>query len=119
MVQPMLTIGQYLVTLFFCIGFEFLTYLALSHFNVIERNIGKLFLSALIINSATNPLTVYLAISVGIDVCMLQYVVILTEGILLRWFLKTRFEGALVTSFAANFVSYVIGSPILVMMFYY
>jgi hypothetical protein len=109
---------QYLVALFLAICIEFLVYLVLAHLKLFERKIGRLLLSALIVNSATNPFMNWFIATFSVDVCGLEYAIVLVESILLRFLLKTKFEKALLTSFLANFISYVIGTVVLIVIFH-
>ncbi len=89
-----------LITLALTIIIEFIVYLI-----AIRKNICNLFLSAVLINSFTNPLANIIANNNLMNLIAVELGVFIVEIFLIKYMLQIKYWKAIAISFIANFVT--------------
>jgi len=71
----------------------------------IRKDISKLFLYAVLINSFTLPIATFSYQNIIDNFFLIEILVLLAESILIMLLLKTKYSKALLISFVANFIT--------------
>jgi len=82
---------------------EFLVYLIF-----IRKNILRLFLYSILINSFTNPLA-NLVYGFGVNIFLIEFIVFVVEIFLIKLLFKMDYKKVTLISFVANLASFIIG----------
>ena len=80
----------------------------LAYFILIRKNPLKLFLYSVLINSITNPLANF-AYQIFGNFLIIEILVFLAEGFLIKVLFQTNYQKAFLVSFCANLASALIG----------
>jgi hypothetical protein len=117
-----MTLQSYFAALSLTILFEWVIYLILSRLNFLNGKPKKLFLWAIIINTATNPLVNYfghLNYPVISNIWFLEIVIAFgAEVFLIKYLMKVNYSKAALTSYTANLTTYMLGlTPPIILLF--
>ncbi|MHC1625075.1 MAG: hypothetical protein ACXQS2_03675 [Methermicoccaceae archaeon] len=112
-----ITAQQYLVALYLTILMEFLMYLFLTRFHVIQPKIARLFFASVVINTLTNPAVNYIYSNIYDNVIVLETLVCVVESFMVFLLfnllsIKIKYSKAMMVSVFANLFSWLVGSPL-------
>lgn len=75
----------------------------------IRKDLLRLFLYVLLINSFTLPIATYFYQNILNNLFFIECMVLFVESFLIMWLLEIKYKKALLISFVANFITFLIG----------